>query len=277
MSAPDPGGPDPGWYDDPAQSGRVRYWDGRQWTEHVAQGPDAPGLSEPRQDHDAAGQGARATWGAPPQPGSQPWDRAGHRSRPTPAALRRVARASDGMLLAPWWRRLLAYLVDGLICNVASSLPLVPLLSTRAEEVTRWGNSAVSALLAGQPAPVAPPEVATVAAIAGLVGALVYFAYETLGLVRFGTTFGRRAARIRVRSRTGRRVLTLDEVSRRSAVKVAGRLVSGAPAISAAGQFIVLIDIGRGLFDRNRRTVHDLAGGTEVVLDERPAATELPR
>ncbi|MEP7159861.1 MAG: RDD family protein [Dermatophilaceae bacterium] len=269
--------PDPGWYDDPAQPGRVRYWDGRQWTEHVAEGPDASGVSEPRQDHGAAGQGSGPSWGASPQAGPPPWDGGGPGPTSAPAAARRVARASDGARLAAWWRRLVAYFIDNLICSVASALLLVPLLFTRAEETTRWRDSVVSALLAGQPTPVAPPEVASLLAIVGLAGGLVYFAYETVGLVRFGTTLGRRVARIRVRSRAARGGLTLEMVSRRSAVKVAGLLVSGTPGIGVAGEFIVLIDIGRGLFDRNRRTVHDLAGGTEVVLDERSRTTGLPR
>ncbi|TXK14801.1 GmrSD restriction endonuclease domain-containing protein [Microbacterium wangchenii] len=33
-------GPGPGWYDDPQLSGGTRWWDGREWTQHVA--PPAP-------------------------------------------------------------------------------------------------------------------------------------------------------------------------------------------------------------------------------------------
>lgn len=29
----------PGWYDDPEMAGRLRYWDGSQWTEHLAAAP----------------------------------------------------------------------------------------------------------------------------------------------------------------------------------------------------------------------------------------------
>lgn len=40
--------PVPGWYADPEQAGRLRYWDGQQWTEHVAAPqPAAPAGSPP--------------------------------------------------------------------------------------------------------------------------------------------------------------------------------------------------------------------------------------
>ena len=51
--------PDPGWYPDPEDEGRLRYWDGAAWTdrtgerEAIAQGPPAPGQG--------------------PRPGQQPW------------------------------------------------------------------------------------------------------------------------------------------------------------------------------------------------------------
>jgi ABC-type transport system involved in multi-copper enzyme maturation permease subunit len=33
---PQPAGPPPGWYPDPQQDGRQRYWDGTRWTEHTS-------------------------------------------------------------------------------------------------------------------------------------------------------------------------------------------------------------------------------------------------
>jgi uncharacterized protein YxjI len=34
--------PPPSWYDDPAGNGQLRWWDGRQWTEHTQQRAPAP-------------------------------------------------------------------------------------------------------------------------------------------------------------------------------------------------------------------------------------------
>ncbi len=36
MSVPIPSSSPAGWYQDPAQPGMRRYWDGQQWTEHLA-------------------------------------------------------------------------------------------------------------------------------------------------------------------------------------------------------------------------------------------------
>ncbi|HWU32188.1 MAG TPA: DUF2510 domain-containing protein, partial [Marmoricola sp.] len=40
--------PMPGWYQDPEMAGRLRYWDGSQWTEHLAGAPTvAPSYQAP--------------------------------------------------------------------------------------------------------------------------------------------------------------------------------------------------------------------------------------
>lgn len=52
-----------GWY--PADQGRVRYWDGSQWTEHVATAPGVSLARRPRGGAPQGGQGvgvARAAW-----------------------------------------------------------------------------------------------------------------------------------------------------------------------------------------------------------------------
>jgi hypothetical protein len=68
----------PGWYGDPTREGRLRYWDGSAWTEHVSEGgqtssdpidgvPPAPPSPPPPAEPAAPGAGARAP-GYPPTP-----------------------------------------------------------------------------------------------------------------------------------------------------------------------------------------------------------------
>lgn len=310
--------PPPGWYDDPAASGRVRYWNGVGWTDHVADrdqvvagqaassappqpappavvqapeqlrpgdpgaspptaadaslstapdasGPTAPDASGPTEP-DASGPTAPDA-----DPGAGVFGRPGPTRTAAPAASRsRRPRTSDGTPLAPWWRRLVARILDEFVCGILGLPLILPVVFARGDGLSRYLDAVREASLGGRSVPVATDDVVATVEVLGLLGVLVYFTYETVGLVRYGTTLGRKAMRIRVR-RCDRGPLNLEAVSRRSAVKVAGPVVSGAPGIGDAGLFIVLIDIGRGLLDRGRRTVHDLAGGTEVVLEERPA------
>lgn len=84
--------PPAGWYADPTpapgQPATQRYWDGQNWTEHVAPVVMSPAQAAP--------------------------------------GLTSVATTPDGVPLAGWWWRALAYLIDSLIVGVASSIVTLP-------------------------------------------------------------------------------------------------------------------------------------------------------
>lgn len=292
----------PGWYDDPARSGRLRYWDGVAWTDHLADHPQpaptpsgtgaqpsggavssvTPSPSEPSSDGSPAD----------PDPVREPdesgvWGRrrgAGPRRVPTlpTAGSKSLVRsgtrrlAVDGTPLAPWWRRLLAWLVDLGVTVVLGTPLTVAILATRWEQLTSWYQTAEAAAARGADVPIWPMDVAAAVGAAGVATTLVYFLYELVGLSRFGTTWGRRLLQIRVRVPGTAGPLSWEAASRRSGVKVAGQVAGGAPALASIGVLVVLFDLGRGVLDRHRRTVHDLAGGTDVVLIESPSTRRHP-
>ncbi len=95
-----------GWFPDPAppapgQPPLVRYWDGRQWTEHVqpAQQPVQPPPA--------------------PRPGYPP-------RAPRPAATDH-GTTPDGVPLAGWWQRVGGYVIDSIAVGIASSIVTVPI------------------------------------------------------------------------------------------------------------------------------------------------------
>jgi uncharacterized RDD family membrane protein YckC len=107
----------PGWHPDPAgqqpgQPPQLRWWDGTQWTDHLAP-------AQPQQPAPTVG------WGQVGQPtpqGTQPY--AGQPY--APVAGLDVPTTPDGQRLAGWWWRVLAYVIDGLVIGVAGSVVSFP-------------------------------------------------------------------------------------------------------------------------------------------------------
>ncbi|WP_162872654.1 RDD family protein [Austwickia chelonae] len=175
------------------------------------------------------------------------------------------APAQQTHSLAPWWRRILAFLAD-LMLSVMMALPFTTMiLLTRWSEVESWSADVQRSLLGRGKLPVTPESVLALTDVITVVTVLVYFSYELIGLGKFGTTLGRQMLGIKVVSRTGA-PLTFDMISRRSAMKVIGRLLTGSPFLAGVGLFLTLFDFGRGLIDRNRCTIHDVLGSTQVVM-----------
>ncbi|MGZ4471917.1 MAG: DUF2510 domain-containing protein, partial [Nocardioidaceae bacterium] len=117
-----------GWYADPApqaegQPPLLRYWDGRQWTEHVHPAAPAAQATQPLQ--------------AAQQPAQQPAQGAPYGQAPPayqdtfayPAYARRPAGPTtpDGVPLAGWWQRVGAQVLDGLILTVVASVATLPI------------------------------------------------------------------------------------------------------------------------------------------------------
>lgn len=196
---------------------------------------------------------------APPQPPARPGRH---------AVAPRGRRAADGTPLAPWWRRLLAWIIDQAICTVLALPATAAILAVRWDTLQQWSNAVQAAAARGAELPTAPAELVSAMAAAGVAGTLLYFLYELIGLTRFGTTWGRRLLGIRVRVPAAAGPLSVQAASRRSAVKVAGQIAGGTAALANLGFFFTLFDLGRGLMDRDRRTLHDLAGGTDVILHD---------
>ena len=154
------------WYPDPEVQGGLRYWDGIVWTPHrvppqVQQAPPA------------------GSWGAPPVWGPPPWKGVRLGRPPSgPGALaepgrRLVARIIDIVLLVPVFVLLLAI---AMLVFAPRFGPIFP-------------NVEGADVSTPQPTPGFVWIYLTVL-VCGFLTSLVMLAYQTVGVARFGRTFG---------------------------------------------------------------------------------------
>jgi uncharacterized RDD family membrane protein YckC len=214
------------WYPDPAGGGGLRYWDGSTWTGHVV--PPAPAYYPPY-----------GTWGPPPWKGAQ-------LGRPAtgPGALanpgrRLAARALDWLLMLPVFAILLT----------ASLLIFAPRFGPIFPDVNNNNGNAV-------PAPGFLWVYLTVFACALLTG-LVMVAYETVGVAKFGRTFGMAWLHIRpVRTESGGTLGWGRAFGRAGIYWLAGFL-----------GWIGLLDPLWCLWDDKRQCLHDKVVDSIVIND----------
>ena len=239
----------PGWYVDPHNPTVVRWFDGADWTPHTSPraqpAPWQPGVDPV---------GPAPTSYAPPQPAPPPgftgyprmvqpqgngWPQQGPLYPPGVKVL------PDGAVLAEWWRRLLASMIDGVAILVLAAVAWIP-----------WYGDLLAQLDALNGDPTA--TLGIMALVSGAIS-LVYdvgllaWKQATLGKMLLGTVV-RRAADPR---------LTLGDALKRQILPVVGSVIS---LLSSGGSYLSLIDSAWLLWDPKRQTLHDKVAGTVVVL-----------
>ena len=160
-----------GWYPDPDPQAPdpkgQRYWDGQQWTEHVQ-----------------------------PPVGQVPAGQAGYGSAPAYAPMApyagggqvAVATTPDGQELAGWWLRVAAYLIDGIIVGLLSSILAFPWVRQVVDAYADFISEAMDAARSGSGA--VPDQGQLMADITGplavvsLIGLVVSLAYH-VGFLRW--------------------------------------------------------------------------------------------
>ena len=223
-----------GWYDDPWDPRRYRYWDGTTWTGH-----SSPKFLADVQGSPAAGQ---------PFPPAGP-------------------RTADGVPLSGWWRRVGARLLDGLIINVLS-LPLTLYFYIQLFDLYRdFYNELLAQARSGQERLTAtpPPEVIQYALTIALLSTLVSLGYEAILLRRNGATLGKRAAGIRVRPTSGEGKLAWSTIAKRVGLYFGLGLASAIPFVGFLVSLASLLNVLWPLWDDKRQALHDKLAGTQVV------------
>lgn len=298
-----------GWYPDPADQSRERYWEGRQWTEHT-RAPQAPPSWGQPYGQQAYGQGQPygQSYGQPGQRQQeygqdQPYGQQGYgpqgygqqppqqgdysflqKSAPNQASAwgqqaRRIGPTTeDGVPLAGWWMRLIAYAIDAILLGVVTSLVTSPLMEPYTIALTQWVDDTTRQILQGtymgDPASILgsmPTPIGVMGFGPALLGVLapmgIWFLYYLL-MTRFrGATLGKMMLGLRVvpagRGQSAER-LGWGAAALRALVWVVPNLATlGGPLT-----FLSLFRYLDGLWaawDRKRQTLHDKVANTQVI------------
>ena len=246
-----------GWYSDPVDPARERYWDGWQWSRNTRPRDATP---YPPQ---------RATGGPPPGYPAQ----AGYPvQRRYPSYL--AATTADGVRLAGWWWRALAAILDSLITSVIVTLVAFPVWRPMYAAYLAYLEAMVDAQQSGGVPPTfnatglfTPRDQLILVAVTLAVGMV----YHVTFLRWKGATLGKMMCGMRVVPvDRGRYPGPLD--LRAAGIRAAIWVV---PGINSFLGLITVLDALFPLWHPKRQALHDLAAKTQVV---RPGPeTEWPR
>jgi uncharacterized RDD family membrane protein YckC len=279
----------PGWYDDPQDPSQLRYWDGVIWSSHVTPkvSPNleqsnigmpygvTPAAARPHAPGSQGAQGAPVASGGdqPPRQGQSGLQGQGQQGGQWPTHGRpqgqlgqqRLGWASnapttpDGAVLAGWWKRVLARIIDYVIVLVLA-LPVT--FASLGRAVSLVEDYEKSERDAGRQISFNPeipglnelmlPVVLTVLA--------VYLVYEIAFLSRTGATPGKMAAGISVRLRDRSGPPPLKAILGRSVCYFGFQLLP----------FLPVLDVLWPLGDNKRQAIHDKVGATNVVVGRQP-------
>jgi uncharacterized RDD family membrane protein YckC len=253
-----------GWYPDPLDPGRERYWDGWQWARDTREGQGRPPYHQPAATTPAQGPYAPGPWqagqgGVPPRapyggvavPGRQAW------------------ATADGVPLAGWWWRALAGLIDSAITGTVTLLLTFSIYRDVFAALRTFWDSALQAAQLGAPAPATPNFAAMMTGgdqlLVTLVTLAIGMAYHLPFLRLRGATLGLLAC--------GLRVVPQDEG------RSSGRLAWSSVLVRAvlwvlpgalSLRILTVADVLLPLWHPKRQSLHDLAARTQVVRVRQP-------
>ncbi len=254
----------PGWYDDPDDPLLLRYFDGVVWTSHTTprRSPtaDASRIGRAPQVPPAEGRGAYAA-GPQPQtyaPGAGGWTT-------------RSSALPDGALLAEWWRRLLAAIVDSVVVSIISAILAWPWLGRALTLLGDFFDQSVQAGSGGPEPDLLAFQADFVAALlpVAVVSIVVTLIYEVGFLVWRSATPGKMLLGTVVRRSGAAGPLTLVDALKRQAISVATGVLGFVPFVSFLASMLTVLDPAWLLWDARRQTLHDKVADTVVVLKSR--------
>ncbi|MDO5628865.1 MAG: RDD family protein [Mobilicoccus sp.] len=260
-----------GWYDDPDEPTRLRYWDGSSWTdrthEKAPMPPPQPARPPVTRLRPTATREETATAEAPtaeraPETtghvdGPRPWS-------DQPGARRSEPSADDDQRPAGVLRRAMALIVDLTLVLFVVALIAMPFMGDVIAASNSWWTAALEATRSGNTIPDPPAVVTAASATLSMIFGVSLVLYEVLLLARWGATPGRWLTGARVRSADGGD-LELGALLRRSIVKYAFMLLQGVALVGLLAYVFFIFDVTRALTNPMRETLHEKWSGTRSV------------
>jgi uncharacterized RDD family membrane protein YckC len=277
----------PGWYEDPDDAQQLRYFDGIVWTAHT--NPRRSPTAEPSTigravqpevspTGGAGGPGSTGTSGGtgwtppgarPPAGGQGPqgWGGAGGYPYGGPSGARTDV-LPDGAVLAEWWRRLLARILDSVLASALGVIVAIPWLGDALRVLDRYVDDAANAARGGaQPNATAFVADFTEAIVPlAVVSLVVSLVYEVAFLTWRSATPGKMLLGTVVRRVGDGEPVGLATALRRQVVSLVASGMSFVPLLGIAATILNVIDPAWLLWDAKRQTLHDKVADTVVVL-----------
>ncbi|MBO1756203.1 RDD family protein [Allobranchiibius sp. CTAmp26] len=249
-----------GWYEDPDDPDQLRYWDGILWSPRrmpkVKPGLERSGPVPVAAGRPDDGPHRGGTLRPTPRPQADPWRKEPpHQQAPT---------TPDGDVLAGWWRRGGAVIIDFVLTSLVSALVAFPWTLDRARQTSDYFHTLTTWRGSG-PSPQVPYNLAHPPWQIFVANIAVYALYEVGMTVWRGQTVGKIVTGIRVRRTASAGSPGLAAAVNRFLVKCVYVLVSFVPALSWIAAAFALVDYLWPLRDPARRALHDISAGTYVV------------
>lgn len=240
-----------GWYPDPVDPQRERYWDGWQWSS------DVRAAARPHQPQQAAPQVMGPHGSTQPGHGQPPqaWNPA---QAPVPMT-------ADGVPLAGWWHRAGAILLDGIMLAILQSIAILPLLGHTIDAISAYFDEVMAATRSGAPLPaeLTPTDLMDTSTqfLISAVSLVIALAWYTL-FVRFkGATPGKLI--------TGLRVVPVDQGRHTGGLgwgpSISRALVWVLPTINVLLMVLRVVDVVMAASSPKKQALHDAIAKTQVV------------
>jgi uncharacterized RDD family membrane protein YckC len=257
-----------GWYDDPDVPEQLRYFDGVVWTTHTTPRTSTTASSSTiGRSIDVPVGTDRGAWQHPPQagPGAAPGQPSqGWASPPAGTWQQPGVVRHDGDVLAPWWRRLLARVIDSFVTSLVAALLSLPFLGPLFDA---FQSIVTTAAEGGTPDQAAFQEALVQATVPiTLISLIVGLVYEIGFLVWRSATPGKMLLGTVVRPVKAAGGISAAVALRRQAITIVTSLLGLNALLGFLGVVLSVLDPAWLLWDPRRQALHDKVADTVVVL-----------